>query len=72
MQQYPNLMILLGGYFHQDWTDIYNEPADAIQSYIEDSTTEQLMLTLEEIDALLAESAFNADQKSRLIELYAI
>lgn len=58
---------LLGGYFHQDWTEEFDSDASAFQSIIESEPKEQLAAGVDEIGALLAASLPEGDLTAILI-----
>lgn len=52
---YPNLFDLVGGYYHQDWYELYDgSPQTALDDFVSSSTARQLASAIAELEQLCA------------------
>ena len=54
MRSYPNLELLMGGYFHQDWSMEASTPSGVISHFARSEPNEVLLGLISELDELLA------------------
>jgi hypothetical protein len=52
-QDFPALMQLFGGYFHQDWVDEFSTPDDAIAAFKAGASPESVYSIREELNRML-------------------
>lgn len=55
-EKIESLAQLLGGYFHQDWSDEFDSDVTALQAIIDSETKDQIRAVIEEIERLLADA----------------
>jgi hypothetical protein len=52
-RKFPELEQLLGCYFHQDWTDEFDEDALVLKAIIKSESKDRLAVAVSELDVLL-------------------
>jgi len=51
--KYPALVQIFCGYFHQDWDYQYESISEALEAYIEESSTRERQQAIEELNVIL-------------------
>lgn len=66
-EKIESLAQLLGGYFHQDWSDEFDSDVTALQAIIDSETKDQIRAVIEEIERLLADARSEIELRDILI-----
>ncbi|WP_106856682.1 contact-dependent growth inhibition system immunity protein [Caballeronia novacaledonica] len=67
-QKFPELEQLLGCYFHQDWTEEFDEDTLALQAIIESASQDRLAAAAAELDVLLGLGLSEAELSLVLVD----
>ena len=65
-EQFPNLIQLLGAYFHQDWCDDDPDAQAVLRRYLNDAVPGQVQDVVNEIEELLGKQ-LNDDQLKQML-----